>query len=254
MKSVKTKGFTLVELLAVIGVLGILSAALFPAISNAVLQANMTDVGMRGRDIFVAIAGANAQRKILGLDNVWPKTQISGAGGGGATDISAMAFSSAVDYFSKLYDGDNIGQPNWSPYVVGFDYSKLAGAGVPSFSGGGGRLQAQNVMWTIGANLRDEMEDMIPILVTRNVDCASLYKDLPDGSIGYKLAWSFEYRTPFSNKGFVMIRKGGAIFKAREKYATVKVVYQNRSFRTTDWGSSAAPLSYLGPQSERQPK
>ena len=255
MTPAKNQGFTLVELLVVIGILGILASALFPAISNAVMQANMTSVGARGRDIYVAITGANTEREPLGLGNVWPKTQLEGtaSSSSGEKDIGDETFKNSSDYFYKLYDGERVGTQEWSPYVAGFDYSKLAGAGVSAKSGSG-QLTDQNNMWVIAANVRDEMEDIIPILVTRNLDCSSLYKDLPDGSIGDKLKWHSTYRTPFSNKGFVMIRKGGAMFKARERYAVVKVVYQNQSFVTSVTGSSAAPLTYLGPDSAQNPK
>lgn len=254
MKSVKPQGFTLVELLVVIGILGILAAALTPAISNAVLQSNMTDVGAKGRDIFVAIAGANSQRKILGLDSIWPKTSFEGEWwSGGSPDISELAFLNSTDYFAELYDNDNFGTENWRPYVVGFDYSKLSGAGVPAHTGYG-LLMPENNMWVIAANVRDEMSDIIPILVTRNVDCSTLYMDPPVGSMGEKLTLSSCYSTPFSNTGFVMIRKGGAIFKASAKYATIKVVYQNQSFMTSDWESSADPLTYLDPLGKQNPK
>lgn len=255
MTSSKNQGFTLVELLVVIGILGILASALFPAISNAVMQANMTSVGTRGRDIYVAITGANTEREPLGLGNVWPKTQLEGAASStsGEKDIADQTFQDSCAYFYELYDGEKVGQQDWSPYVAGFDYSKLAGAGVSAKSGTGA-LQQENNMWVIAANVRDEMEDIIPILVTRNLDCTSLYSDLKDGSIGDKLSWSTTFRTPFSNKGFVMIRKGGAIFKAREKYAVVKVVYQNQSFITTVTGSTAPTLTYLGPAGTQAPK
>ena len=64
---------------------------------------------------------------------------------GSDDDIASKTFSSSCDYFYELYDGQNVGTENHSPYVAGFDYSKLAGAGVPAKSGSG-QLQANNCM------------------------------------------------------------------------------------------------------------
>lgn len=250
------KGFTLVELLVVIGILGILSAALFPAISNAVMQANMTAVGTRGRDIYVAITGANTEREPLGLGNVWPKTKApSGADTSGEVDIADKGFSTAEEYFEFLNDGKNMGKQNWSPYVAGFDYGKLAGAGVSSQPGGSTTLDSSHVMWSIGANIRDEMEDIIPILVTRNVNCANLSKKY-EGTSNTKVELGNTFATPFSTKAFVMIRKGGAIFKARDKYSTLRIIYQGQQFDLDTSGGSGSdldPFQYLIPGGRETP-
>lgn len=254
MTSVKNQGFTLVELLVVIGILGILASALFPAISNAVMKANMTAVGSRGRDIYVAITGANTEREPLGLGNVWPKnkSKVSDSTGGGQKDIADTVYQDSCNYFTDLYDGKNAGTPTHSPYVAGFDYSKLAGAGVKVYSGKD-TLPVENNMWCIAGDVRDEMEDILPILVTRNFDCKELKKTITGNPAATQITTlGKNFPAPFSNKGFVMVRKGGAVFNGTTKYARLNVIYQNQAFDTTAGGAQEG-ITYLGPDGIQAP-
>ena len=194
----------------IVPAIGILSAALFPAIGNAMLQDNMAAMGNRTKDIYVAIVGANVEREPLGLGSVWPK---SGKKMEEGNDISKMRFENSSDYFTVLFDGERMGSPDWSPYVANGDYSKCAGAGVPKKMETG-RLTAENNAWIIAANVTDDMPDCIPILITRNVDPASLIPREGDLREQY-VRLSSEFKTPFGNKGFVMVRKGDAISHMR---------------------------------------
>ena len=50
----KTKGFTLIELLVVIAIIGILAAALIPAVTGALVKANLNSQMSNGRQIYIS--------------------------------------------------------------------------------------------------------------------------------------------------------------------------------------------------------
>ena len=239
-------GFNVIGLAVMTAVVMLFVLALIPAMSSGVWSANVSAVGCRGRDIYVSIVGANSEREPFGLPPVWPSGGVPLTNG--VEDIAAVVFSNSTDYFNYLYDGKNVGTDHWRPFVSGFDFTRLAGAGVSACISG--KLEPENNMWTIAMNVRDDMADIVPILITRNIDASSLAAKVTDKDGTKSLRFDPEWETPFGNKGFVMIRKGGAIFKARAKYMSYGIVYSKQTFDTSvdEYGRTVTkPLTYLTP-------
>jgi len=243
-------GFTLVELIVVVIVLFGLASVLIPCTSNAPLQANMTAVGTRGRDIYVAIEGANTEREALGLPPIWPR-DFDAAVDTNAEELARLDFKNSTDYFRWLHDANLGNTTNGSHRAEGFNYFKLAGAGVPKCADGQ-PLSAANNMWIVAKNVRPDMGDIVPVLVTRNIDASSLAASMTDRDFKKTMRFDPTWGKPFSDKGFVLVRKGGAIFKPRPKYMSWRVVYMNQAFDTTRTqdGQVAPPLKYLTPTRE----
>ncbi len=237
----------LVRILCSLAVLAVLVVALFPTTASNPLIGNLMAVSARGKDVFVSITWANVDRVPLGLPPVWPKTYLATTNHPG--DISAKSFKTSSDYFYELYDGPNVGTEKHDPYIKGFDYSKLAGAGVPAKSGGG-KLDAQNNMWIIAANITDQDDDRIPFLITRNVDVKEIERVVNHGlkasefNIGIDLGKG-QYKTPFSNKGFAAVFKGGTTFNLKKRTVTLGDIFKNKELPPRD--SSKPPIVYLMP-------
>jgi hypothetical protein len=185
--------------------------------SSSIIKANQVAYVARGRAVRARIEDLNAEREPLGESLVWPKTS---------------EFANSTEYLQKLdrMEGGSLsGQASVAP------------------------VDAEHNMWSIAANLTADAPEVIPILVTRNVDCTSLYRDLSTLDPHDKIQFSNKWKTPFGNKSFVMIRKGGSVFSSTGKYMTAPIMYGNQTFQTSKPGGGEG-LVYLTPDGVAVPK
>lgn len=226
-----SKGFTLVELLVVIAILGILIAVLTPNIAAALFNAKTNSCSIQGRQLFVDITQANVTRDQKGMVSIWPRTADSKSDD--QDDISGNEYKDAKEYFEKLFDIEHYGSKDWDPYVKS-DIRNISGFGVAPFNGGSS-LSGDNVLWCIAKGIEDTFADVIPVLVTRNVNTKDLFTsgdfkgdETQEVHIGKEDGG--ESNQPFGKQAFVIVRKNGASDVTLKKYCKQKDVYNRQAF------------------------
>ena len=137
---------------------------------------------------------------------------------------------------------EHYGSNEWQPFVKA-DIGVLSGAGVPGMTGKD--LKAANIAWVIAQNVQDEVEDVIPVLVSRNVDYTTLSGSLStyDGQSTTPIeVGKGTYPQPFGNKAWVLVRKGGASQVIQAKYSKLNVIFNRQGF---DNSSKEKQMSYM---------
>ena len=154
----------------------------------------------------------------------------------GSLDVSAQGLGCMG--MSEYY-----GTSDWDPTIDGDLISALSGCGVQGMSGK--TLEKNNIAWAIAKNVVDETQDFIPVLVSRNVDFSSLngYLNQFDGKADTKVKLGEKYDQPFSNKGFVLVRKSGAAESFPRKFARLNKIFKNKMINNT--GGNTKQLEFM---------
>ena len=198
----------------------------------------------RGKAIFDSIITANSERAPLGLGDVWPKAGKPGKRGT-ILDINKEVFESCSDFFTVFIDGENYGAAIWAPFGPRLGWALFAGGEIPPKEAAG-HLTAANNIWAIAANIEADMLDCIPILITRNVDPASLIPE--EGDLSKQcLRPSSVFTTPFGDKGVVLVMKGGAIIYSADSLTEINLekLYKGQSLQGIR--SALQKVKYLTP-------
>ena len=100
---------------------------------------------------------------------------------------------------------------------------------------GATKIDGKNCLWCVAANVTDETPDVFPVLFSRNIPISVLktYEKTYDGGneelqIGKSAGATYD--TPFSNKAYVLIRKGGAVITQAAKYAMTSVMFNKQPY------------------------
>ena len=226
MKTLK-QGFTLVELLVVIGILGVLMGVFYPMISSAMTEANMKAAGVAGKRIVDEILKGSIDRLANGMPSLWPK--IDEQKSEDSDDIAGMVFDDPARYFEELFDIKNqtAGQGKWKPYTGSRNYesSWLAVPGVPSHAPG--KVEAKNVAWHVFAGITDELPDYLPALVSRNADVKDFPKSGENDTSGMGKTDILLNKnpTPFGDNGMIIVTKSGAVKNLKPRQCNIRDAY-----------------------------
>jgi prepilin-type N-terminal cleavage/methylation domain-containing protein len=186
-RSQQGRGFTLLELLTVVAIIGILAALLFPAIRGAILSGQAVAAGNDARQIWLALRAEDLTRQTQGEPPVWPRSG---------------EFATSTEFFKMCIASNLLG--------TDFSFKQMAAVGVPAVASTDPALfAARNNAWCIAMDMNEDAKSETPFIFTRNLVASgggAALSDIDSLQTG---------ATPFGEALGVYVTYGGATLKIR---------------------------------------
>jgi len=187
------RGFTLVEMLVVITIIGILMGLLVPQISNAILQARLTGTMNNGKRIVEAIIQQQS-------DTVYTARIIGFPKYGTTTVVTNNQFKDTADFFRYLVTGE----------VMAVNWSFFTAPGIPPATGAD-TFTGTNHGWRMVADVTESYPETAPVLWTKNLSLSTIGEQITPRPNG--IPNNLEDINPFGQKGLVVVAKGASAQK-----------------------------------------
>ena len=221
--------------------LGLPMAALFPAVSSAMRNANLNAMSIQGRKLIMGIVMANIDRQGK-ADPVWPMERDADSSSDEEDLDVASKCGSATEYFNALFDMEHYGTAKWEPAVDGELLSTLGKDAVVDK-----KIRAAGLDWCIALNIQDETPDYMPVLISANFNPKLLVPGVFSGRDDRLLPigpQSGAAKSMFGDEAVVVVRKSGVAEVIKKKNLTLTVLYNRQSFDNT---SSSKQIKWLTP-------
>ena len=209
MKLARKNGFTMIELLVVIVIIGILATSLFGPVTNFLLQGNLTGMMGNGRKVVQAIIAADMSGRYEGL--AWPSTEakeLKDADNKVNGPDMYQDFSKTADYFKEaLYVKEtDVQKRNRIKVLKDIEPAMIAGQGVPTASGT--NLDDRNCAWILAKNTGSAPASA-PVFATRNLN-GKVITTLAGNDTTSDVETLLNTQKPFGRDGCVIIYKDGS--------------------------------------------
>ena len=222
MKASLKSGFTMIELLVVIVIIGILAGSLFGPVTNFLLEGNLTGMLGNGRKVVQAIIAADMFGRYAEDGVVWPADVNSEDAPTDKPNGPDMyqKFSSTAKYFEEaLYVKEtDVTKRNRLKVLKDIEPAMIAGQGIPTASGT--TIDDKNCAWILAKNANGDAPAAAPVFATRNVNGSTLVQTAGN-DVSADVDTLLNTQKPFQKDGCVLIYKDGSgkKFKADEVIA-----------------------------------